>query len=181
VTRSSVVSGGREEEDDDETTTKKSTKVMVQELLAREQMMLDDSDLTSFTPQKLEDDARFAAATRKAGYSVGSGDVGVGGVESQLEDLFDSREFLQRKREKQMEEIAAAIGGGGGGGSSSAAPTRKKIKRSDVEAFNKLLEMDPIADEDDRTSRIGASISYPHCSGTSSRAWAPTATVVHRL
>jgi hypothetical protein len=112
-------------------------------------MMLDDSDLTSFIPQKLEDDARIAAAARKAGYSVGSGDVGVGGVESQLEDLFDSREFLQRKREKQMEEIAAASGGGGGGGSSSAVPTRKKIKRSDVEAFNKLLEMDPIADEDD--------------------------------
>ena len=144
---SSVVSGGREE-DDDETAKKKSAKVMVQELLAREQMMLDDSDLTSFIPQKLEDDARIAAAARKAGYSVGSGDVGVGGVESQLEDLFDSREFLQRKREKQMEEIAAASGGGGGG-SSSAVPTRKKIKRSDVEAFNKLLEMDPIADEDD--------------------------------
>lgn len=145
---SSVVSGGREEDDDDETTTKKkSAKVMVQELLAREQMMLDDSDLTSFVPQKLEDDARIAAAARKAGYSVGSGDVvGVGGgVESQLEDLFDSREFLQRKREKQMEEIAAASGGS----SSSAVPTRKKIKRSDVEAFNKLLEMDPIADEDD--------------------------------
>jgi len=141
---SSVVSGGRE--DDDETTKKKSAKDMVQELLAREQMMLDDSDLTSFIPQKLEDDARIAAAARKAGYSVGSGDVGVGGVESQLEDLFDSREFLQRKREKQMEEIAAASGGGGG---SSAVPTRKKIKRSDVEAFNKLLEMDPIADEDD--------------------------------
>ena len=142
----SVVSVGAE---DDDGTKKKSAKAMVQELLAREQMMFDDSDLTSFTPQKLEDDARIAAAARKAGYSVGPGDVGVGaGGESQLEDLFDSREFLQRKREKQMEEIAAASGGGGGG-SSSAVPTRKKIKRSDVEAFNKLLEMDPIADEDD--------------------------------
>jgi hypothetical protein len=68
------------------------------------------------------------------------------GGESQLEDLFDSREFLQRKRERQMEEASrdGAIGGGG-----SAVPTRKKIKRSDVEAFNRLLEMDPIADEDD--------------------------------
>ncbi|KAL3762507.1 hypothetical protein ACHAW5_008433 [Stephanodiscus triporus] len=152
----SIVSGG-EEENDDEDDKKKSAKAMVQELLAREQMMFDDSDLTSFTPQKLEDDARIAAAARKAGYSVG-GDVGVGGGgggvvvvggESQLEDLFDSREFLQRKRERQMEEASrdGAIGGGGGGG--SAVPTRKKIKRSDVEAFNRLLEMDPIADEDD--------------------------------
>ena len=137
----SVVSVGAE---DDDGTKKKSAKAMVQELLAREQMMFDDSDLTSFTPQKLEDDARIAAAARKAGYSVGPGDVGVGaGGESQLEDLFDSREFLQRKREKQMEEVAAASGG------SAAVPTRKKIKRSDVEAFNRLLEMDPIADEDD--------------------------------
>ncbi len=125
---------------------KKSAKAMVQELLAREQMMFDDSDLTSFTPQKLEDDARIAEAARKAGYSVGGGGGGVvGGGESQLEDLFDSREFLQRKRERQMED-AARVGAAGG---SSAVPTRKKIKRSDVEAFNRLLEMDPIADEDD--------------------------------
>jgi hypothetical protein len=123
---------------------KKSAKAMVQELLAREQMMFDDSDLTSFTPQKLEDDARIAEAARKAGYSVGGGSV-VGGVESQLEDLFDSREFLQRKREKQMEDAARE----GMASGSSAIPTRKKIKRSDVEAFNRLLEMDPIADEDD--------------------------------
>jgi hypothetical protein len=152
VAAASVVSGGREEDGD--VTEKKSAKAMVREILSREQMMFDDSDLTTFTPQKLEDDARIAAAARKAGYSVGPGDVvGVGGGgpvvagggESQLEDLFDSREFLRRKRERQMEEIAAA----GGGGPSSAVPTRRKIKRSDVEAFNKLLEMDPIADEDD--------------------------------
>lgn len=100
-------------------------------------MMFDEDDLTSFTPQKLEDDDRIAAAAQKAGFSV------TGTTESQLEDLFDSREFLQRKREKQLEEASKE------GRPTSAIPTRKKIKRSDVKAYEKLLEMDPIADEDD--------------------------------
>jgi hypothetical protein len=152
VAAASVFLGGQEE--DGNVTEKKSAKAMVREILAWEQMMFDNSDMTTFTPQKLEDDARIAAAARKAGYSVGPGDiVGVGGgslvvaggSESQLEDFFDSREFLRRKRERQMEEIAAA----GGGGPSSAVPTRRKIKQSNVEAFNKLLEIDPIADKDD--------------------------------
>lgn len=116
---------------------KKTAKAMAQELLAQEQMMYDEDDLTSFTPQKLEEDDRIAAAAQKAGYNV------AGGSESQLEDLFDSREFLQRKREKQLEDASKE------GKPSSAIPTKKKIKRSDIKAYTKLLEMDPLADEDD--------------------------------
>jgi hypothetical protein len=59
-----------------------------------------------------------------------------------LEDLFDSREFLQRKREKQLEDQTKV------GKPSSVIPTKNKIKRSDVAAYTKLLEMDPLADED---------------------------------
>ena len=62
--------------------------------------------------------------------------------DSQLEDLFDSREFLSRKREKQLADLEKE------GKPSSAIPTKKKIKRSDVKAYTKLLEMDPLADED---------------------------------
>ena len=142
--------------DDDEMTTTKqpSAKVLVQEILAREQMMNYDEyeDLTSFTPVRLEEDDRIAAAAQRAGYSISgssSEDVTNRGVLSggsggtQLEDLFDSREFLQRKREKQIEENAASTL------ASTGVPTKKKIKRSDIKAYNKLLEMDPIADEDD--------------------------------
>ncbi|KAL9181981.1 hypothetical protein ACHAXT_012324 [Thalassiosira profunda] len=117
---------------------KQSAQAMAAQLLAQEQMMYDEDDLTSFTPERLEEDARIAAAAQKAGYTVAPG-----GGDSQLEDLFDSREFLQRKREKQREDQSTA------GKPSSAIPTKKKIKRSDVKAYEKLLEMDPLADEDD--------------------------------
>lgn len=119
---------------------KKSAAAMAAELLAQEQMMFDEEDLTSFTPQNLDEDDRIAAAARRAGYDVGGSTVGGEG----LEDIFDSREFLARKREKQMEDAAAAGKVGAGG-----VPTKKKIKRSDVKAYEKLLEMDPLADEDD--------------------------------
>ena len=63
-------------------------------------------------------------------------------VGDMVEDLFDSREFLQRKREKQLEDQSKV------GKPSSVIPTKTKIKRSDVKAYTKLLEMDPLADED---------------------------------
>ena len=122
---------------------KQSAKAMAAQILAQEQMMYDEEDLTSFTPQSFESDDRIEAAAAKAGFSVSGPAPSASGGESQLEDLFDSREFLQRKREKQMEDAAKE------GKPSGAVPTRKKIKRSDVEAYNKLLEMDPTADEDD--------------------------------
>eukprot|EP00585_Thalassiosira_rotula_P013037 CAMPEP_0196130874 /NCGR_PEP_ID=MMETSP0910-20130528/1097_1 /TAXON_ID=49265 /ORGANISM="Thalassiosira rotula, Strain GSO102" /LENGTH=379 /DNA_ID=CAMNT_0041390257 /DNA_START=107 /DNA_END=1246 /DNA_ORIENTATION=+ len=117
---------------------KRSAAATAAQLLAQESMMYDEDDLTSFTPQKLEEDDRIAAAAAKAGYSVDPTTPG-----TELEDLFDSREFLQRKREKQMEDAATA------GKPSSVIPTKKKIKRSDVKAYERLLEMDPLADEDD--------------------------------
>jgi hypothetical protein len=96
----------------------------------------------------LEEDDRIAAAAQRAGFSI-SGDnrdkqvANKGsGSGTQLEDLFDSREFLQRKREKQIEENSASTL------ASTGVPAKKKIKRSDIKAYNKLLEMDPIADED---------------------------------
>lgn len=128
---------------------KESAKDLVQQLLAQEQMMYDqdDEDLTSFIPQKLEQDDRIAAAASKAGFSISdnsnnnmANDILSG--DSQLEDLFDSREFLTRKREKQLADLEKE------GKPSSAIPTKKKIKRSDVKAYTKLLEMDPLADED---------------------------------
>jgi len=126
---------------------KQSAKAMAEQLLAQELMMYDEDDLTSFTPQKLEEDDRIAAAAQKAGFSVtgaeASGSVAAGSSESQLEDLFDSREFLSRKREKALADAERE------GRPSSAIPTKKKIKRSDVKAYEKLLEMDPLADEDD--------------------------------
>jgi len=121
---------------------KPSAADMAKDLLAQELMMYDEDDLASFTPQKLEEDDRIAAAARKAGYSV-DGVTSASAAGTELEDLFDSREFLQRKREKAMEDQSTA------GKPSSAIPTRKKIKRSDVKAYEKLLEMDPLADEDD--------------------------------
>lgn len=131
------------------TTKKDSVKDMVQDLLAREQLMLDDTDLTTFTPVKLEDDDRIIMAARKAGYSVTSSSDDVDAAResgTQLEDLFDSREFLQRKRERQVEESSSSSSSTSTG--VVAPQTRKKIKRSDVAAFNRLLEIDPIADED---------------------------------
>ena len=126
--------------DIEEEKKRQSAKEMAKQILAQEQMMYDEDDLTTFTPQKLEEDDRIAAAAQKAGYSVG-GNI-ESGTGTQLEDLFDSREFLQRKREKQLEDAEKE------GKPSSAIPTKKKIKRSDIEAYNKLLEMDPLADED---------------------------------
>mmetsp|Transcript_13340 Transcript_13340/g.21923 ORF Transcript_13340/g.21923 Transcript_13340/m.21923 type:complete len:397 (+) Transcript_13340:43-1233(+) len=120
-------------------TKKQSAQALAAQLLAQEQMMYDEDDLTSFTPQRLEEDDRIAAAASKAGFSLNNAEEEDG---TQLEDLFDSREFLQRKREKQMEDQSRA------GKPSSVIPTKKKIKRSDVEAYTKLLEMDPLADED---------------------------------
>ena len=123
---------------------KPSAASMAAEILAQESMMYDEDDFAKVAPQKLEEDDRIAAAARKAGYDVGGG--GAGGAVTpgtELEDLFDSREFLQRKREKAMEDQSTA------GKPSSVIPTRKKIKRSDVKAYEKLLEMDPLADEDD--------------------------------
>lgn len=117
---------------------KASAKDMVQELLAQEQMMYDEEDLTGFEPVRLEEDDRIAAAAQKAGYDVTTSRSEAG---QQLEDLFDSREFLQRKREKQIEEASPSSG--------QSVPTKKKIKRSDIKAYTKLLEMDPTADEDD--------------------------------
>jgi hypothetical protein len=115
---------------------KQSAQALAAQLLSQERMMYDEDDLTSFTPQKLEEDDRIAAAASKAGFSLESPQG------TQLEDLFDSREFLQRKREKQLEDQTKV------GKPSSVIPTKNKIKRSDVAAYTKLLEMDPLADED---------------------------------
>ena len=124
---------------------KQSAQSLAQQLLAQEQMMYDEEDLTSFTPQKFEDDDRIAAAASKAGFSLNNNNKQEGGGEAagdMVEDLFDSREFLQRKREKQLEDQSKV------GKPSSVIPTKTKIKRSDVKAYTKLLEMDPLADED---------------------------------
>jgi hypothetical protein len=139
-------------------TKKESVKNMVQDILAREQLMLDDADLTTYTPIKLEEDDRIIMAARKAGYSItgssstssSSDDVSAagGGDGTQLEDLFDSRDFLQRKRERQIEGSSSSSSNTSTNTGVVAPQTRKKIKRSDVTAFNRLLEIDPIADED---------------------------------
>eukprot|EP00984_Skeletonema_dohrnii_P015695 scaffold6824_cov75-Skeletonema_dohrnii-CCMP3373.AAC.2 len=124
---------------------KASAAALAAQLLAQEQMMYDEDDLTSFTPQKLEEDDRIAAAASKAGFSLtnnNNDNTELNDDGTQLEDLFDSREFLQRKREKQMEDQTKV------GKPSSVIPTKNKIKRSDVAAYTKLLEMDPLADED---------------------------------
>jgi hypothetical protein len=122
-------------------TNKQSAQSLAQQMLAQEQMMYDEEDLTSFTPQKLEEDDRIAAAASKAGFSLNKQEGGEA-VGDMVEDLFDSREFLQRKREKQLEDQSKV------GKPSSVIPTKTKIKRSDVKAYTKLLEMDPLADED---------------------------------
>lgn len=128
----------------DNNAKKQSAQALAAQLLAQEQMMYDEDDLTSFTPQKLEEDDRIAAAASKAGFSLQNNQQAAAAAEdgTQLEDLFDSREFLQRKREKQLEDQSKV------GKPSSVIPTKQKIKRSDVKAYTKLLEMDPLADED---------------------------------
>mmetsp|Transcript_25442 Transcript_25442/g.39084 ORF Transcript_25442/g.39084 Transcript_25442/m.39084 type:complete len:397 (+) Transcript_25442:58-1248(+) len=132
-------------DNNDNDAKKASAAALAAQLLAQEQMMYDEDDLTSFTPQKLEEDDRIAAAASKAGFSLtnnNNDNTELNDDGTQLEDLFDSREFLQRKREKQMEDQTKV------GKPSSVIPTKNKIKRSDVAAYTKLLEMDPLADED---------------------------------
>jgi len=128
-----------------QTQDKESAKAMAAQMLAQENMMYDqeEEDLTAFTPQPLSND-RIAAAASRAGYNIDSPQVGSEG-EPSLNDLFDSREFLAKKREKQLAEKES-----GGDASTTVVPTKKKIKRSDVEAYTRLLEMDPLADEDSR-------------------------------
>ena len=69
------------------------------------------------------------------------GVAGVSAADTELEDPFDLREFLQRKWEKAMEDQSTA------GKSSTAIIMRKKIKRNNVKANRKLLEMDPLANK----------------------------------
>jgi hypothetical protein len=98
--------------------------------------MFDEDDLSSdFTPINLDND-RITAAASKAGYDVSSSSAG-----EQLNDIFDASDFLAKKREKQAEKEAS---------STSTLVSTKKIKRSDIQAYTKLLEMDPLADEDSR-------------------------------
>ena len=79
---------------------KKSARDMASELLAQEMLMYDEvEDLTAFSPVALEDDDRIAAAAGRAGF-----DLNANNDETALEDIFDSREFLARKRERQMED-----------------------------------------------------------------------------
>eukprot|EP00804_Cyclotella_cryptica_P001292 CCRYP_017916-RA/>CCRYP_017916-RA protein AED:0.03 eAED:0.03 QI:256/1/1/1/0.5/0.33/3/1756/382 len=132
-----------------QTQGKESAKALAALMLAQEKMMYDqedEEDLTAFTPEPLSSD-RIAAAASRAGYTLESPQAGNagGGGEPSLNDLFDSREFLAKKREKQLAEKE-----GGADASSTVVPTRKKIKRSDIEAYTRLLEMDPLADEDSR-------------------------------
>lgn len=103
-------------------------------MLAQEQMMFDEEDLTDYTPIPLDDD-RITAAASKAGYDISSS------AGEQLNEIFDAGDFLAKKREKQLAELDD---------SSTLVATKKKIKRSDIKAYTKLLEMDPLADEDSR-------------------------------
>jgi len=121
-------------------------KRMAREMLQQENLMYDTDDIDlGPAPANLEDDDRIRAAASKAGYDIvdNGGDELLSATGEQLEDLFDSREFLQRKREKQIDDQGAEAADAGG------AAWRRKIKRSDTKAFTKLLEMDPLADEDD--------------------------------
>ena len=105
-------------------------------MLAQEKMMYDqEDDLTTFTPVPLSTSAINAAAT-KAGFDLDP-------PKEELNDLFDAGEFLSKKRERQLAELENAEG-------NPAVPTKKKINRSDIQAYTKLLEMDPLADEDSR-------------------------------
>ena len=123
------------------TQTKESAKEMAAKLLAQEQMMFDEEDLTAFTPVPLDDD-RINAAAQKAGYDLDDNAVISTPAGEQLNDIFDAGDFLAKKREKQLEREKNAEG--------STLVSAKKIKRSDIEAYTKLLEMDPLADEDSR-------------------------------
>lgn len=107
------------------------------QLLAQEKAMFGEAfDLT-----ELDEDDRVAASSfEKASFSAA---VPSAKPPSELEDLFDSGEFLERRRKKELEELSNAVQ------SSNAVPMRKKIKRSDIKAYEQLLEMDPTADEDD--------------------------------
>ena len=130
--------------DSDATTTpppapsppKESAQSLAAQMLAQEKMMYDqEDDLTTFTPVPLSTSAINAAAT-KAGFDLDP-------PKEELNDLFDAGEFLSKKRERQLAELENAEG-------NPAVPTKKKIKRSDIQAYTKLLEMDPLADEDSR-------------------------------
>ncbi len=59
------------------------------------------------------------------------GAAGVSAADTELEDPFDLREFLQRKWEKAMEDQGTA------GESSTAILMRNKIKRNNVKANRK--------------------------------------------
>ena len=137
VTRRAEPSSPADDDEPRRDAGRKSAKDMASELLAQEMMMYDEEDLTAFSPVALEEDDRIAAAAGRAGF-----DLNANKDETALEDIFDSREFLARKREKQMEDDERA------GKPSSVVPTKKKIKRSDIKAYTRLLEMDPLADED---------------------------------
>ena len=101
-------------------------------LLAQEQLMFDEEDLTDYTPIPLSSD-RITAAASKAGYDVSQ-------PGEQLSDIFDAGDFLAKKREKQLAELE----------NDETLVSTKKIKRSDIQAYTRLLEMDPLADEDSR-------------------------------
>lgn len=114
-----------------------SAKDLAIKMLAQEQQMFDEDDLNydDYTPIPLDTD-RITAAASKAGYDVS----GVGGQQQQLNDIFDASEFLAKRKERQENDA----------NDTPAVTTKKKIKRSDIEAYTRLLEMDPLADEDGR-------------------------------
>lgn len=116
---------------------RKPVRATAKQLLAQEQAVFDEAfDLT----EPDEDDRVAASSFEKASFSA---TVPSAKPLSELEDLFDSGEFLQRRRNKELEELSNTVK------SSNAVPTRKRIKRSDIKAYEQLLEMDPTADEDD--------------------------------
>jgi len=98
----------------------------------------EEPDLTGFRPVKLEENDRIAAAASRAGYSVAGNSLPAPDG-ADLDDMFDSLDFLDRKRGKQLEELKRG----------STMPASKRIKRSDIKAFTALLELDPSADEND--------------------------------
>lgn len=135
----------------DEVKRAASAKALAAQMLSQEGMMYDTDDLTTFIPQKLEDDERIAAAASKAGFSISdpTKPIGIneGGIAAEVDSIFDSREFLARKREKQLEERQSDVNPNNVN-PNTGIPTKKKIKRSDIAAYTKLLEIDPLADED---------------------------------
>lgn len=123
------------------TQPKESAKDLAAKMLAQEQMMFDEEDLTDYTPVALSSD-RINAAASKAGYNLDES-VSSSAAGEQLNDIFDAGDFLAKKREKQLAEKENSEG-------STLVATKKRIKRSDIEAYTRLLEMDPLADEDSR-------------------------------